>query len=138
MVKRWAGKSCPLAVILNLLSFNYSCVKSKFSFMLIQWYNRSMDWLNKTGILLTLITLFLMGCATSQPVAKESFPSATVPSTSSNARKNQQICNAGEMLVCTSRHRVNDGRHGRKNNESQNCMCMYQGMGTMQPRSNPY
>ena len=138
MVKRWAGKSCPLAVILKLLSFNYSCVKSKFSFMLIQWYNRSMDWLNKTGILLTLITLFLMGCATSQPVAKESFPSATVPSTSPNARKNQQICNAGEVLVCTTRYRVSDGRHGRKNNESQNCMCMYQGMGSTQPRSNPY
>ena len=97
-----------------------------------------MDWFNKTGILLTLITLFLMGCATSQPVAKESFPSATVPSTSPNARKNQQICNAGEVLVCTTRYRVSDGRHGRKNNESQNCMCMYQGMGTMQPRSNPY
>ena len=106
--------------------------------MLIQWYNRSMDWLNKTGILLALITLFLMGCATSKPVAKESFPSATVPSTSATARKNQQICNAGEVLVCTSRYRVSDGRHGRRNNESQNCMCMYQGMGSMQPRSNPY
>ena len=138
MVKRWAGKSCSLAVILELLSLNHSCAKSKFSFMLIQWYNRSMDWLNKTGILLALITLFLMGCATSKPVAKESFPSATVPSTSPTARKNQQICNAGEVLVCTSRYRVSDGRHGRKNNESQNCMCMYQGMGSMQPRSNPY
>jgi len=138
MVKRWAGKSRPLAVILELLSLNHSCVKSKFSFMLIQWYNRSMDWFNKTGILLALMTLFLMGCATSKPVAKESFPSATAPSTSPNARKNQQICNAGEVLVCTSRYRVSDGRHGRKNNESQNCMCMYQGQGSMQPRSSPY
>jgi len=138
MVKRWAGKSRPLAVILELLSLNHSYVKSKFSFMLIQWYNRSMDWFNKTGILLALMTLFLMGCATSKPVAKESFPSATAPSTSPNARKNQQICNAGEVLVCTSRYRVSDGRHGRKNNESQNCMCMYQGQGSMQPRSSPY
>ena len=92
--------------------------------MLIQWYNRSMDWLNKTGILLALMTLFLMGCATSEPVAKESFPSATAPSTSPNARKNQQICNAGEVLVCTSRYRVSDGRHGRKNNEGQYCGCV--------------
>ena len=138
MVKRWAGKSRSLAVILELLSLNHSYVKSKFSFMLIQWYNRSMDWFNKTGILLALMTLFLMGCATSKPVAKESFPSATAPSTSPNARKNQQICNAGEVLVCTSRYRVSDGRHGRKNNESQNCMCMYQGQGSMQPRSSPY
>ena len=137
MVKRWAGKSCPLAVILNLLSFNYSCVKSKFSFMLIQWYNRSMDWFNKTGILLTLTTLFLMGCATSKPLAEGSFPSATVPSTSPNARKNQRICNAGEVLVCTSRYRVSDGRHGRRNSEGQNCMCMYQN-NSMQPRSTPY
>ena len=92
--------------------------------MLIQWYNRSMDWLNKTGILLALMTLFLMGCATSQPVAKESFPSATVPSTSPNARKNQQICNAGELITCITRYRVSDGRHGRKNNKGQNCMCL--------------
>ena len=95
-----------------------------FVFLIIQWYNGSMDWLNKTGVLLALMTLFLMGCATSEPVAKESFPSATAPLTSPNARKNQQICNAGEMLVCTSRHRVNDGRHGRKNNEDQYCGCV--------------
>ncbi len=86
-----------------------------------------MDWFNKTGILLALMTLFLMGCAASKPVAKGSFPSATVPSTSPNARKNQQICNAGEVLVCTSRYRVSDGRHGRRNNEGQNCMCVPEG-----------
>ena len=83
-----------------------------------------MDWFNKTGILLALMTLFLMGCATSKPVAKESFPSATVPSTSPISKENQLKCNAGELITCITRYRVSDGRHGRKNNESQNCMCL--------------
>ena len=75
-------------------------------------------------ILLIAGLLYLCGCATSKPVAKESFPSATVPSTSPTARKNQQICHAGEMLVCTSRYRISDRRHGRKNNEDQYCGCV--------------
>ena len=83
-----------------------------------------MDWLNKTGILLTLITLFLMGCATSKPVAKGSFPSAIVPSTSPTSEENQLKCNAGELTTCITRYRVSDGRHGRKNNKGQNCMCL--------------
>ena len=83
-----------------------------------------MDWFNKTGMLLALITLFLMGCAASEPVAKGSFPSATVPSTSPTSEANQLKCNAGELITCITRYRVSDGRHGRKNNESQNCMCL--------------
>ena len=76
-----------------------------------------MDWFNKTGILLALMTLFLMGCATSEPVAKGSFPSAIVPSTSPTSEENQLKCNAGELTTCITRYRVSDGRHGRKNNE---------------------
>ena len=83
-----------------------------------------MDWLNKTGILLALMTLFLMGCAASKPVAKGSFPSATVPSTSPTSEANQLKCNAGELVTCITRYRVSDGRHGRKNNKGQNCMCV--------------
>ena len=83
-----------------------------------------MYWFNKTGILLALMTLFLMGCATSKPVTKGSFPSATVPSTSPTSEENQLKCNAGELITCITRYRVSDGRHGRKNNESQNCMCL--------------
>ena len=83
-----------------------------------------MDWFNKTGILLTLTTLFLMGCATSKPLAEGSFPSAAVPSTLPTSEANQLKCNAGELVTCIARYRVSDGRQGRRNNEGQNCMCV--------------
>ena len=81
--------------------------------------------LSKTFIVSIFVFVSLLGCAASG-TNDGSSSSAKAPSTSPNAIQNQKVCNAGEILHCTSRspHRISDGRYGRNNKRSQKCMCV--------------
>ena len=81
--------------------------------------------LSKTFIVSIFVFFSLLGCAASG-TNDGSSSSANAPSTSQNAIQNQKLCNAGEILHCTSTspHRISDGRYGRNNKRSQKCMCV--------------